>query len=250
MRRAPRLPGAEVIGWRQLMPGVFDPDMTHKAALLRRERSVAEAKIMIGMALDLLIIIVPLQFILGDLHGLNTREYQPAKLAAIEGRYDTAAPAPLTLFGIPDDASATMNFAVDVPYLGSLVLTHSWNGKIEGLKDFAPDQRPPVAPPFFGFRIMVGIGGTMLAIVAVGQIMRRNERRYRLRWFLLLCQAAAPLGFIAVIAGWVTTEVGRHLPSWISGRACEPRALRIFTPAEPCSQVGDFSDAELVTPYG
>jgi cytochrome d ubiquinol oxidase subunit I len=165
---------------------------------------------MISMALDLLIIIVPLQFILGDLHGLNTREHQPAKLAAIEGRYDTAAPAPLTLFGIPDDASATMNYAVDVPYLGSLVLTHSWNGKIEGLKDFPPDQRPPVALPFFGFRIMVGIGGIMLAIVVVGQIMRVKERRYRSRWFLLLCQAAAPLGFIAVIAGWVTTEVGRQ----------------------------------------
>jgi cytochrome bd ubiquinol oxidase subunit I len=180
------------------------------AYLLRRERSVAEAKIMISMALDLLIIIVPLQFILGDLHGLNTREHQPAKLAAIEGRYDTAAPAPLTLFGIPDDASATMNYAVDLPYLGSLVLTHSWNGEIEGLKDFPADQRPPVAPPFFGFRIMVGIGGIMLAIVVVGQIMRRNERRFRSGWFLLLCQAAAPLGFIAVIAGWVTTEVGRQ----------------------------------------
>jgi cytochrome bd ubiquinol oxidase subunit I len=153
---------------------------------------------------------VPLQFFLGDLHGLNTREHQPAKLAAIEGRYDTAAPAPLTLFGIPDDASATMNYAIDVPYLGSLVLTHSLDGKIEGLKDFPADQRPPVAAPFFGFRIMVGIGVIMLAIVVIGQVMRRDGRRYRSRWFLLLCQAAAPLGFIAVIAGWVTTEVGRQ----------------------------------------
>ena len=177
--------------------------------LLRRERSVGEAKIMMSMALDLLIILVPLQFILGDLHGLNTREHQPAKLAAIEGRYDTAAPAPLTLFGIPDDASATMNYAIDVPYLGSLVLTHSLDGKIEGLRDFPADQRPPVALPFFGFRIMVGIGTIMLAIVVVGQVMRRGGRRYRSRWFLL-CQAAAPLGFIAVIAGWVTTEVGRQ----------------------------------------
>src|SRR5271154_5921820 len=180
------------------------------AWLLRRERSVGEAKIMISMALDLLIILVPLQFILGDLHGLNTREHQPAKLAAIEGRYDTAAPAPLTLFDIPDDASATMNYAIDVPYLGSLVLTHSLDGKIEGLKDFPPPQPPPVALPFFGFRIMVGIGMIMLAIVVVGQIMRRGGRRYRSRWFLLLCQAAAPLGFVAVIAGWVTTEVGRQ----------------------------------------
>ena len=106
------------------------------AWLLRRERSVGEAKIMIAMALDLLIILVPLQFFLGDMHGLNTREYQPAKLAAIEGRYDTAAPAPLTLFGIPDDESATMRYAIDVPYLGSIVLTHSLGGKVVGLKDF------------------------------------------------------------------------------------------------------------------
>jgi cytochrome d ubiquinol oxidase subunit I len=180
------------------------------AWLLRREKSAAEAKIMISMALDLLIILVPLQFILGDLHGLNTRDHQPAKLAAIEGRYETAAPAPLTLFGIPDDASATMYYAVDVPYLGSLILTHRLDGKIEGLKDFPADQRPPVAAPFFGFRIMVGIGVIMLVVVVVGQVMRRGGRRFRSRWFLLLCQAAAPLGFIAVIAGWVTTEVGRQ----------------------------------------
>jgi cytochrome d ubiquinol oxidase subunit I len=180
------------------------------AWLLRRERSVGEAKIMIAMALDLLIILVPLQFLLGDQHGLNTREFQPAKLAAIEGRYDTAAPAPLTLFGIPDDAAGTMNYAIDVPYLGSIVLTHSLTGKVVGLKDFPADDRPPVAPPFFGFRIMVGIAVIMLAIAAAGQFMRRDGRRYRTRWFLLLCQLAAPLGFIAVIAGWVTTEVGRQ----------------------------------------
>jgi cytochrome d ubiquinol oxidase subunit I len=180
------------------------------AWLLRRERSAGEAKIMIAMALDLLIILVPLQFLLGDQHGLNTREYQPAKLAAIEGRYDTAAPAPLTLFGIPDDAAATMNYAIDVPYLGSIILTHSLSGKVVGLKDFPADDRPPVAAPFFGFRIMVGIAVIMLAIAVTGQIMRRDGRRYRTRWFLLLCQLAAPLGFIAVIAGWVTTEVGRQ----------------------------------------
>ncbi len=180
------------------------------AFLLRRERSVDEAKLMISMALDLLIILVPLQFLLGDQHGLNTLAYQPAKLAAIEGRYDTAAPAPLTLFGIPDDATATMKYAIDVPYLGSLVLTHSLDGKIVGLKDFPAADRPPVAPPFFGFRIMVGIAVIMLAIVVAGQVMRRDGLRYRSRWFLLLCQAAAPLGFVAVIAGWVTTEVGRQ----------------------------------------
>jgi cytochrome bd ubiquinol oxidase subunit I len=97
-----------------------------------------------------------------------------------------------------------------VPYLGSIVLTHSLDGKVVGLKDFPAEDRPPVAPPFFGFRIMVGIGMLMLAIVVAGQIMRRGGLRYRSRWFLLVCQAAAPLGFVAVIAGWVTTEVGRQ----------------------------------------
>src|SRR6201993_351557 len=104
------------------------------AWLLRRARAMEEARTMIRMALDLLIIIVPLQIFLGDQHGLNTLEYQPAKVAAIEGRYDTVAPVPLTLFGIPDDAAATMHDAIEIPHLGSLILTHSWNGTIKGLK--------------------------------------------------------------------------------------------------------------------
>jgi cytochrome d ubiquinol oxidase subunit I len=180
------------------------------AWLLRRERAVEDARMMIRMALGLLIILVPLQMFLGDQHGLNTLEYQPAKLAAIEGRYDTAQPAPLTLFGIPDDAAATMRNAIEIPDLGSLVLTHSWNGAIKGLKEWPADQRPPVAPPFFAFRIMVGIAVIMLIVVVIGQVLQWRGRLWDSVWFLRLCQWAAPLGFIAVIAGWVTTEVGRQ----------------------------------------
>jgi cytochrome bd ubiquinol oxidase subunit I len=180
------------------------------AFLLRRGRAAEDARMMIRMALDLLIILVPLQIFLGDQHGLNTREYQPAKLAAIEGRYDTAQPAPLTLFGIPDDAAATMRYAIDVPYLGSIILTHSLDGAIKGLKEWPADQRPPVGPPFFAFRIMVGIGLLMLLIAIVGQALRLRGRLWDARWFLWLCQWAAPLGFIAVLAGWITTEVGRQ----------------------------------------
>jgi cytochrome d ubiquinol oxidase subunit I len=184
--------------------------MSVGAWLLRRARATDEARMMIRMALDLLIILVPLQMFLGDQHGLNTLEHQPAKLAAIEGRYDTAEPTPLTLFGIPDDAAATMRYAIEIPDLGSLILTHSWNGVIKGLKEWPADQRPPVGPPFFAFRIMVGIAFLMLFIVVVGQFLRLRGRLWDTVWFLRLCQWVAPLGFIAVLAGWTTTEVGRQ----------------------------------------
>jgi cytochrome d ubiquinol oxidase subunit I len=180
------------------------------AWLLRRGRATDDARMMIRMALNLLIILVPLQMFLGDQHGLNTREYQPAKLAAIEGRYDTAQPTPLTLFGIPDDAAATMRYAIEVPYLGSLILTHSWDGVIKGLKEWPVDQRPPVGPPFFAFRVMVGIAFIMLFMVALGWILRLRGQLWDSAWYLRLCQWVAPLGFVAVIAGWTTTEVGRQ----------------------------------------
>jgi len=180
------------------------------AWLLRRARAAEEARMMIRMALDLLILIVPLQIFLGDQHGLNTLEHQPAKVAAIEGRYDTVHPVPLTLFGIPDDPAATMRAAIEVPALGSLILTHSWDGAIKGLKEWPADQRPPVALPFFAFRIMVGIAFIMLFVAATGQVLRWRGRLWDSVWFLRLVQAVAPLGFVAVVAGWITTEVGRQ----------------------------------------
>jgi len=180
------------------------------AWLIRRGRVTADGRMMVRMALDLLIVIVPLQMFFGDQHGLNTLEYQPAKLAAIEGRYDTVRPTPLTLFGIPDDDDATMRDAIEIPDLGSLVLTHSWNGAIKGLKEWPVDERPPVALPFFAFRIMVGIGIIMLIVVIVGQVLRLRRRLWESAWFLRLCPWVAPLGFIAVIAGWTTSEVGRQ----------------------------------------
>jgi cytochrome bd ubiquinol oxidase subunit I len=147
---------------------------------------------------------------LGDQHGLNTREYQPAKLAAIEGRYDTAQPAPLTLFGIPDDAAAMMRYAIEIPDLGSLILTHSGDGVIKVLKEWPTDQRPPVGPAFFAFRVMVGIAFIMLFVVAMGQVLRLRGQLWNSVRYLRLCQWAAPLGFVAVLAGWTTTEVGRQ----------------------------------------
>ncbi len=180
------------------------------AYLIRRGKSGEEGRLMVRMALDLLIVLVPLQMFLGDQHGLNTLEYQPAKLAAIEGRYDTVQPTPLTLFGIPDDKDAVMRDAIDIPDLGSLILTHSWNGEIRGLKTWPAEDRPPVAPPFYCFRIMVGIAFLMLFIAIAGQVLRIRGRLDASAWFLRICQYAVPLGFFAVIAGWITTEVGRQ----------------------------------------
>jgi len=180
------------------------------AWLLRRDRASEESRMMIRMALGLLIILVPLQIFLGDQHGLNTLEYQPAKLAAIEGLYETAKPAPLTLFGIPDDRAATMRYPIEIPNLGSLILTHSWDGAIKGLKEWPADERPPVALPFFAFRTMVGIGVIMLLVTIVGLVLLWRGRLWDSTWFLRLCPWVAPLGFIAVIAGWTTTEVGRQ----------------------------------------
>ena len=126
-----------------LVIGLYLSALGVGAWLVHRMRAVEDGRMMMRMALDLLIILVPLQFFLGDQHGLNTLRYQPAKLAAIEGRYDTAGPAPLTLFGIPDDRNARMRFAVDVPQLGSLILTHSRDGVIKGLKEWPASDWPP-----------------------------------------------------------------------------------------------------------
>ena len=180
------------------------------AWLIRSRKSGEEGRLMVRMALNLLIVLVPLQIVLGDMHGQNTREYQPTKLAAIEGLYDSAEPDPLILFGIPDDRGERMRDVIEVPHLGSLVLTHSWNGGVRGLKEWPRTDRPPVWPVFFGFRIMVGIGLLMFAVVIAGWVLRVRRRLFEAAWYLRLCQWVAPLGFVAVIAGWTTTEVGRQ----------------------------------------
>jgi cytochrome d ubiquinol oxidase subunit I len=178
--------------------------------LLRKGSFAPEGRIMLSMTLWLLTVLVPLQMFLGDQHGLNTLEYQPAKLAAIEARWDTATRVPLTLFAIPDETTETNRYAIDLPLVGSLILTHSLDGQIKGLKDWPVQDRPPVAIPFFAFRIMVGIGMLMFAVLAVSWWLRYRRALFDSVWFLRVCQGMAPLGFIAVLAGWTTTEVGRQ----------------------------------------
>ena len=149
------------------------------AYYLRRGRFVEEARTMLSMTLWVLTVLVPLQIFLGDAHGLNTLEYQPAKLAAIEAIWNTGSRVPLNLFAIPDDKAATNHDEISIPDLGSLILTHDPNGTVRGLKDFPADQRPPVAIPFFAFRIMVGIGLVMLAVVAVSWLLAMEKAAVR-----------------------------------------------------------------------
>jgi cytochrome d ubiquinol oxidase subunit I len=180
------------------------------AYLVRLKPFAEEGRTMLSMTLWLLTILVPLQMVIGDQHGLNTRDHQPAKLAAIEARWDTERGVPLALFAIPSEKNESNYFAIEVPWLGSLILTHDLDGEVKGLKDFPVDQRPPVAIPFFAFRIMVGCAVLMLGLVLLGGWLRWRGRLYDTPLFLRLAQFAAPLGFVAVIAGWCVTEVGRQ----------------------------------------
>jgi cytochrome d ubiquinol oxidase subunit I len=181
------------------------------ASYLRQGRFVAEARTMLSMTLWLLTFLVPLQFLLGDAHGLNTLKYQPAKLAAIEAIWETHGRVSLNLFAIPDEKAETDHDVIAIPDLGSLILTHDLNGVVHGLKDFPADQRPsPIIVPFFGFRIMVGIAVLMLAMVVTSLWLRWKGELFHTDWFLWCCTLASPLGFIAVTAGWATTEVGRQ----------------------------------------
>ncbi|MGE5271648.1 MAG: cytochrome ubiquinol oxidase subunit I [Thiohalocapsa sp.] len=180
------------------------------AMYLRQGRALAESRHMLSMTLWLLTVLVPLQIILGDMHGLNTLHYQPEKVAAMEGDWETRAGMPFTVVGWPDEKSETNLGAIDIPYAGSLILTHSLHGVVHGLKDWPRDERPPVPIVFWAFRIMVAIGFAMLGLVIVGNWLRWRGRLYESGWFLRLCAMATPFGFVAVIAGWVVTETGRQ----------------------------------------
>jgi cytochrome d ubiquinol oxidase subunit I len=180
------------------------------AYTLRAGRFPAEGRVMMTTSLSLLAVLVPLQIVIGDRHGLNTLEYQPAKLAGIEALWEGGPHRPFTVFAIPNQAAERNDWAFEIPDLGSLILTHSFAGAVQGLKDFPADQRPPVAVIFFSFRIMVGLGLLMLAAVAAGWWLRWRDRLFDSVWYLRICQLAIPIGFLAVLAGWTTTEVGRQ----------------------------------------
>jgi cytochrome d ubiquinol oxidase subunit I len=180
------------------------------AYYLRRGMAQPESRIMMRMSLLFLALFVPLQIVLGDLHGLNTLQHQPAKVAAMEGVWETQRGVGASLFAIPDAEAEMNHFEISIPKLASLYLTHDLNGEVKGLKEWPKQDRPPVAVVYFAFRIMVGIGLLMLAIVITGLILWRRGRLFETRWYLRVCQIAGASGFIAVLAGWTVTEVGRQ----------------------------------------
>ncbi|MGH8696189.1 MAG: cytochrome ubiquinol oxidase subunit I, partial [Burkholderiales bacterium] len=177
---------------------------------LRHGRFVAEAKVMIAMGIMLAAVLVPAQALIGDAHGLNTLEHQPAKVAAMEGFWVTRAGQPAVLFAIPDETAEANRAEVSIPKLASLYLTHDWDGTVKGLKDFPKADRPPVAPVFFGFRIMVGMWAIMLGLTLWAGWLAWRKRLFRAPAFLRAATWAIPTGYIAVTAGWITTEVGRQ----------------------------------------
>ncbi len=180
---------------------------------LWRGRHAAQARVMLGMAMIMAIFVAPLQLVLGDMHGLNTFEYQPAKVAAMEGLWETTNGAPLLLFGWPDQDAEMTRYAVEVPKLSSLILTHDLDGQVRGLKAWPADERPPAAVVFWTFRIMVGLGLLMIATGVAAIVLYFKKRLFDTRWFQYWCMALTPSGFVAVLAGWFVTEVGRQ--PWI-----------------------------------
>lgn len=177
---------------------------------LWKEKHVHHAKIMLGMAMLMAIFVTPLQVFIGDAHGLNTLQYQPRKIAAIEAIWETQKGAALTFFAWPNEKEEKNEYAIEVPKLGSLILTHDLNGEIKGLKEWAKDDRPAVAPVFFAFRIMVGIGLLMVLTGLLAVYLNFRKRLFSTRWFQVWCMLMAPSGFIAVLSGWIVTEMGRQ----------------------------------------
>ena len=168
--------------------------------------------------------LIPVQIFVGDLHGLNTLKHQPAKLAAMEGIWETQAGVPAVLFAIPDQATQSNKYEIAIPKLASFYLTHDWNGEVKGIKDFA--EHPPVGPVFWAFRIMVGVGLLMLAVswFASYELKFKNSLSKRTAMVLVAMTFA---GWVALVSGWYVTEIGRQ-PWLVHG---------VLTTAQAASQV-------------
>lgn len=175
-------------------------------------RDSAPVRTMLKMAMGMVLVTAPIQAVIGDFHGLNTLEHQPAKLAAIEGHWENkpGEAVPLILFGLPDMEAETTRYAVEIPKLGSLLLTHTWNGQFPGLKEFPPEDRPNSTIVFWSFRVMVGLGVLMILLGLSALVMHLRRRLHSSKPLLRFALAMGPSGLIAILAGWITTEVGRQ----------------------------------------
>jgi len=177
---------------------------------LLHDRRNQAAQTMFSMAMWMAVLVAPLQIVMGDIHGLNTLKYQPAKIAAMEGDWETMQGAPLILFGMPNMQTERTDYELAIPHLGSLILTHEWNGEVPGLKSIPKENRPYSPVVFWSFRLMVGLGFAMLGVGALALLQRFRGRLYETRWLHWMAVAMAPAGFVALLAGWTTTEVGRQ----------------------------------------
>ncbi len=208
--------------------------------LLREDDTIAVRK-MLSMAMWMLVIVAPIQAVIGDFHGLNTLEHQPAKIAALEGHWENRGneALPLILFGIPDMEAETTKYAVELPRLGSLILTHTWDGQIKGLKEFPKQDRPNAAIIFWSFRIMVGLGFAMIGLGLWSLLNRRGDKLFSSRPFLRAALLMGPSGLVALLAGWITTEVGRQ-PWVVYGLMRTSDAVSAHTPGPLALTLGLF----------
>jgi cytochrome d ubiquinol oxidase subunit I len=179
---------------------------------LLRGRDTPAIRTMLSMAMWMMVVVAPIQAVVGDFHGLNTLEHQPAKIAALEGHWENKGDEalPLLLFGLPDMKSEETRFAVGIPRLGSLILTHTWAGQIKGLKEFDRADRPNSTVIFWTFRAMVGLGLLMIALGFFSLLLRRGGKLFHNRLFLRFALYMGPAGLVALLAGWMTTEIGRQ----------------------------------------
>ncbi|MCB1540287.1 MAG: cytochrome ubiquinol oxidase subunit I [Rhodoblastus sp.] len=217
--------------------------------LLRGNRS-ASVGAMFSMAMWMAALVAPAQILAGDMHGLNTLEHQPAKIAAMEGHFDGEKRAPLILFGMPDMANARTNYKIEIPLAGSLILTHSLDGSVPGLKDFPRENWPPAPIVFWSFRVMVGLGFAMFGLGLWGLFARWKGRLYEELWLHRAAFVMGPAGFVAVLAGWVTTEVGRQ-PFVVQGLLRTADAISpIAAPAVAASLIGFIIVYAIVMVFG
>jgi cytochrome d ubiquinol oxidase subunit I len=179
---------------------------------LLKGRDSAAVRTMLSMAMWMLLCVTPIQILAGDQHGLNSLAHQPAKIAALEGHWENQPGhgMPLILFGWPDMQAETTRFAVEIPRLGGVILTHTWDGQIPGLKEYAPDDRPNATIVFWSFRVMVGLGLLMLLLGMWAGFARVRRRLFLSPLLLRFALAMGPAGLIAMLAGWFTTEIGRQ----------------------------------------
>lgn len=183
------------------------------ARFLATGRHIAEGRTMLRMAIGLTAVLAPLQLVIGDQHGLNTLKHQPIKIAAMEAHWDGALPADFEIFAWPDEHAGLNRYSISIPKAGSLVLTHRMNGLFPGLLSVPEKDRPPVKVVFFSFRIMLAMGFFMIAAALLGAFFWWRGTLFDTTWYLRVMAQTWWVGFVAVIAGWVTTESGRQ--PWI-----------------------------------